>query len=133
MAPVGTQIAAVDAGTARGAEVNGMVLCGSVKSAVCTDGVTESATADGIGHSRWHWPQRMASATADGNSHSGWHRPQRWSWGGHSAVQYESLVGVGGIAREPAGGPVQADDDGMMRRIGGSPADIRSKIRWNIR
>ena len=49
-----------DAGTACGAVVNGMVLCGSVRSAVCTDRVTESAT-------------------ADGNSHSGWHRPQRWA------------------------------------------------------
>ena len=58
--PVGARITVVDAGTTCGAVVNGMVLCGSVRSAVCTDGVTESAT-------------------ADGNSHDGWHRPQRWS------------------------------------------------------
>ena len=44
---MGTRIAEVDAGTTCGAVVNGMVLCGSVRSAVCTDGVTESATADG--------------------------------------------------------------------------------------
>ena len=44
---MGTRIAEVDAGTTCGAVVNGMVLCGSVRSTVCTDGVTESATADG--------------------------------------------------------------------------------------
>ena len=49
--PMGTRIAEVDAGTTCGAVVNGMVLCGSVRSAVCTDGVTESATADGIDRS----------------------------------------------------------------------------------
>ena len=75
--PMGARIAADDAGTTCGAVVNGMVLCGSVRSAVCTDGVTESAT-------------------ADGNSHSGWHRPQRWSQEGHSAGQCEDSVGVGG-------------------------------------
>ena len=64
MALVGTWIAAVGAGTARGAEVNGMVLCGSVKSAVCTDGLTESATADGIGHGGWQQPQQVVSTAA---------------------------------------------------------------------
>ena len=49
--PMGARIAADDAGTTCGAVVNGMVLCGSVRSAVCTDGVTESATADGIDRS----------------------------------------------------------------------------------
>ena len=51
MALVGTQIAAVDAGMLWSAEVNRMVLCGSARSAVNTDRVTRSATADGIGHS----------------------------------------------------------------------------------
>ena len=47
-----------DAGTTcGGAVVNGMVLCGSVRSAVCTDGVTESATEDGNSHGGWHRPQ----------------------------------------------------------------------------
>ena len=49
--PVGTGIAAVDAEMPWGAAVNGMVLCGSARSAVGTDRVTRSATADGIGHS----------------------------------------------------------------------------------
>ena len=55
-------ITVVDAGMTCqwSSEVNGMVLCGSVRSVVCMDGVTESAT-------------------ADGNSHSGWHQRQRWS------------------------------------------------------
>ena len=57
-----------DAGTTCGAVVNGMVLCGSVRSAVCTDGVTVSATADGIGQyegigNPTAQPQQMASAT----------------------------------------------------------------------
>ena len=47
----------VDAGTTCGAVVNGMVLCGSVRSAVCTDGVTESATADGNSSSGPERPQ----------------------------------------------------------------------------
>jgi len=47
----------VDAGTTCGAVVNGMVLCGSVRSAVCTDGVTESATEDGNSHGGWHRPR----------------------------------------------------------------------------
>jgi hypothetical protein len=47
-----------DAGTTcGGAVVNGMVLCGSVRSAVCTDGVTESATEDGNSHGGWHRPR----------------------------------------------------------------------------
>ena len=52
--PMGARIAADDAGTTCGAVVNGMVLCGSVRSAVCTDGVTESATEDGNSHGGWH-------------------------------------------------------------------------------
>ena len=55
--PVGARIAVVDAGTTCGAVVNGMVLCGSVRSAVCTDGVTESATEDGNSHGGWHRPR----------------------------------------------------------------------------
>ena len=47
---VGTRIAAVDAEMPWGAAVNGMVLCGSARSAVSTDGVTAQ-------------PQQMASAT----------------------------------------------------------------------
>ena len=50
MAPVGTRIAAVDAEMPWGAAVNGMVLCGSARSAVSTHGVTDQ-------------PQQMASAT----------------------------------------------------------------------
>ena len=50
MALVGTQIAAVDAEMPWGAAVSRMVLCGSVSSAVSTDGVTDQ-------------PQQMASAT----------------------------------------------------------------------
>ena len=50
MAPVGTQIAVVDAEMPWGAAVNGMVLCGSARSAVSTDRVTDR-------------PQQMASAT----------------------------------------------------------------------
>ena len=52
MAPVGTQIAELDARMTWGAEVNGMVLCGSVKLSVCMGRVTELATAGGISHSR---------------------------------------------------------------------------------
>ena len=55
--PVGTRIAAVDAEMPWGAAVNGMVLCGSVRSAVCMDGGTESATEDGNSHGGWHRPQ----------------------------------------------------------------------------
>ena len=33
---------------------------------------------------------------------------------GHSDGQCEDSVGVGGTAREPAGGPVLADDDGSV-------------------
>ena len=47
----------VDARTTCGVVVNGMVLCGSVRSAVCTDGVTESATADGNSSSGPERPQ----------------------------------------------------------------------------
>ena len=48
--PVGTRIAAVDVEMPWGAAVNGMVLCGSARSAVSMDGVTDQ-------------PQQMASAT----------------------------------------------------------------------
>ena len=80
--------------------------------------------ADGIGHSGWHWPRRMATATAGCIDRSGID---------HSAGQCESPVGVGVIAREPAGESVQADDGGMVWKIGRTPRDIRSNIRWNIR
>ena len=47
----------INAGTTCSAVVNRMVLCSSVRSAVCTDGVTESATADGNSSSGPERPQ----------------------------------------------------------------------------
>ena len=37
--------------------------------------------------------------------------------------QCESSVAVGGIAREPAGGPVHADDNGTVQEIGRRPME----------
>ena len=86
MAPVGTQIAAVNAKMPWGAAVNGMVLCSSARSAVSTDGVTDH-------------PQQMASATVMVSMRT----------------RSESVA-----ARDPAGEPVLADDDGSVCELGRS-------------